>query len=80
MDSPIRRLFRYTGQLALQISDFTAHVYSLLGTHASLSTEQARSKQGPTLRVSYVVSPIITSGPIRVPSAHRLRSCRFHPA
>jgi hypothetical protein len=36
----------------------------------SLSTEQTRSKQGPTLRVSYVVSPIITSGPLRVPSAH----------
>jgi hypothetical protein len=48
----------------------SSHVHSLFGTHASLSTEQARSKQGPTLRVSYVVSPIITSRPLRHPSAH----------
>jgi hypothetical protein len=32
-------------------------------------TVQTRSKYGPTLKVSYVVSPVITSKPLRLPYA-----------
>ena len=46
-------------------------------------TSQTRSKYGPTLQVSYVVLPFITSKPLRLPYAHhtflagftRLESC-----
>jgi hypothetical protein len=47
------------------------------------STSQTRSKYGPTLQVSYVVLPFITSRPLRLPYARhtllagftRLESC-----
>ena len=45
------------------------HVHSFFSTHASFLTNQTRSKYGPTLKVSYVVSPVITSKPLRLPYA-----------
>jgi hypothetical protein len=45
------------------------HVTSFFSTHASFLTNQTRSKYGPTLQVSYVVLPIITSRPLRLPYA-----------
>jgi len=46
------------------------HVHSCLSTHASFLTNQTRSKYGPTLKVSCVVLPVITSRPLRLPYAH----------
>ena len=34
-------------------------------------TDQTRSKHGPTLGAGYVVLPVITSGPLRLPCARR---------
>ena len=65
---PIQRLVRRMGQFALQGLDLT-HVHSFFSTHASFLTNQTRSKCGPTLRVSSVVLPFITSRPLRLPYA-----------
>jgi hypothetical protein len=73
---PIQRLFRCMGQFALQGLDFT-HVHSSLSTHASFLTNQTRSKYGPTLKVSYVVLPVITSRPLRLPYAHNTHLAGF---
>ena len=43
---------------------------AFFSTHASFLTNQTRSKYGPTLQVSYVVLPFITSRPLRLPYAH----------
>lgn len=67
-ESPIQRLFRCTGELVLQEADFYSHVPSRW--HSCIfSCRQARSKQGRTLGQSCVVSAVITSRPLRHPSA-----------
>jgi hypothetical protein len=48
-----------------------------LSTHASFLTNQTGSKCGPTLRVSSVVLPFITSRPLRLPCAPNLSLASF---
>ncbi len=40
-------------------------------------TPQTRSKYGPSLKAGYVVLPVITSRPLRLPYAHHLHLAGF---
>jgi len=57
--------------------DLITHVHSSLSTHASFLTNQTGSKCGPTLQVSSVVLPFITSGPLRLPCAPNMSLTGF---
>ncbi len=59
--------FTSLGSVTPKDRDFLGHVNSLAALMHPPSGSHALPKSGPTLKTSYVVSPVITSGPVRLP-------------
>ena len=63
----IKRPFRIIGERSREDRTFLWHVNSLAALMHPSSLAHALPKSGLTLKASYVVSPVITSGPVRLP-------------